>query len=131
MSENAAFARQCEDAGLLFIGPGSEVLDKLGDKVNARNIAIAARVPVLPGSDGPVDLAGAQAFMASLQGGAMMIKAVRGGGGRGIRVVNPGDDLDEAFTRAGSEATAAFGDGALYVERYDPWRWRRQCAPFG
>ncbi len=118
LSENAAFARQCEDAGLLFIGPGSEVLDKLGDKVNARNIAIAARVPVLPGSDGPVDLAGAQAFMASLQGGAMMIKAVRGGGGRGIRVVNPGDDLDEAFTRAGSEATAAFGDGALYVERY-------------
>jgi len=118
LSENAAFARACEDAGLTFIGPRPDVLDKLGDKVNARNIAIANGVPVLPGSDGPVDLAGARDFMAGLDGRAMMIKAVSGGGGRGVRVVESPGDLDEAFERASSEAAAAFGDGALYVERY-------------
>ena len=87
LSENAAFARACEDARLTFIGPRADVLEKLGDKVNARNIAKASGVPVLPGSDGAVDLAGARAFLGSLDGGAMMIKAVSGGGGRGVRVV--------------------------------------------
>ncbi|MBT4490778.1 MAG: ATP-grasp domain-containing protein [Rhodospirillaceae bacterium] len=118
LSENAAFARRCEDAGLCFIGPRTDVLDKLGDKAKARNIAKSAGIPVLPGSDGPVDLAGARDFMASLSGGAMMIKAVSGGGGRGVRVVETADELDEAFERAASEAAAAFGDGSLYVERY-------------
>jgi pyruvate carboxylase len=118
LSENAAFARACEDAGLTFIGPRADVLEKLGDKVNARNIAKANGVPVLPGSDGAVDLAGARAFLGSLDGGAMMIKAVSGGGGRGVRVVGEAAELDEAFERAASEAAAAFGDGALYVERY-------------
>ena len=118
LSENAAFARACEDAQLTFIGPRADVLEKLGDKVNARNIAKASGVPVLPGSDGAVDLAGARAFLGSLDGGAMMIKAVSGGGGRGVRVVGTVAELDEAFERAASEAAAAFGDGTLYVERY-------------
>ena len=118
LSENAAFARACEAAGLIFVGPRAEVLDKLGDKVKGRNIAAAAGVPVLAGSTGPVDLAGAQAFLTSLDGAPMIIKAVSGGGGRGVRVIHAADELAEGFERAASEAAAAFGDGALYVERY-------------
>ncbi|MBT4690201.1 MAG: ATP-grasp domain-containing protein [Rhodospirillaceae bacterium] len=120
LSENAAFARACEDAGLCFVGPSPDVLEKLGDKVKARNLAAQAGIPVLSGSMEAVDLAGAQAFRDELQGGALIIKAVSGGGGRGVRVVGAGDDLEAAVTRAASEAAAAFGDGSLYVERYLP-----------
>ncbi len=118
LSENATFARACDAAGLIFVGPRAEVLDKLGDKVKARNIAAAAGLPVLAGSPGPVDLAGAREFLVSLDGAPIIIKAVSGGGGRGVRVIHGADELDEAFERAASEAAAAFGDGALYVERY-------------
>ncbi len=118
LSENATFARACDAAGLIFVGPRAEVLDKLGDKVKARNIAAAAGLPVLAGSPGPVDLAGAREFLVSLDGAPIIIKAVSGGGGRGVRVIHGADELDEAFERAASEAAATFGDGALYVERY-------------
>jgi acetyl/propionyl-CoA carboxylase alpha subunit/acetyl-CoA carboxylase carboxyltransferase component len=115
LSESAAFARRCVEAGLTWVGPAPGLLELFGDKTAARAHARRLGVPVPAGSDGPVDLAGARAVAAACDG-PVMIKAVAGGGGRGIRVVAPGDDLAAAFARCRSEAGAAFGDGALYVE---------------
>ena len=118
LSENAAFARACAGAGLTFVGPSHAVLDTLGDKARARALAKGAGVPVIPGSSGETTAEEAQAFLASLpQGAAMMIKAVAGGGGRGMRAVEQGQDVAAPFARCRSEAQAAFGSGALYVER--------------
>lgn len=117
LSENAAFARLCAASGLTFIGPSPETLDLFGDKGAARRLAIATGVPVARGTDGAVDLAGAAQFMASLPpGSAAMVKAVSGGGGRGMRIVETPADLADAFARAASEAKAAFGADALYLE---------------
>ncbi|HLB22892.1 MAG TPA: biotin carboxylase N-terminal domain-containing protein, partial [Dehalococcoidia bacterium] len=121
LSENPAFAQQCADAGLTFVGPRPEILGLFGDKARARMLAERLGVPVLPGSDSPASLDHARAFLASLgEDGAMMIKAVAGGGGRGMRVVRAGDDLAEAHARCQSEAQSAFGDPAVYVEQLLP-----------
>ncbi len=118
LSENADFARACEAAGLTFVGPAPEVLDLLGDKAEARALARRCGVPVTQGLDQAVTLAQAQAFFKALgEGAAMMIKALAGGGGRGMRVVTRLEDLDEAFERCQHEALAAFGRGDLYVEQ--------------
>ncbi len=120
LAENADFARAVETAGLTFVGPAPETLEQLGDKVRARSLAETCGVPVLRGA-GPADLTSAGAFLAALpQGGALMIKAVNGGGGRGMRLVRGGAELEEALARASSEAAAAFGDPAVYVEEYLP-----------
>lgn len=117
LSENADFARKCAAAGVVFIGPSPEVLELMGDKRSARNVAIEAGVPVVPGSDGPVNTAAeAEAFVAGC-GYPIILKAAFGGGGRGMRVVRSADGLAEAFERASSEAKAAFGRGELFVER--------------
>ncbi|HZU77447.1 MAG TPA: biotin carboxylase N-terminal domain-containing protein, partial [Dehalococcoidia bacterium] len=117
LSENAAFARRCAEAGISFVGPRVEILELFGDKVRARLAAVEAGVPVLRGSERPVSLHDAEAFFAALgPGAAMMIKAVAGGGGRGVRVVERLDELDEAYTRCRSEARAAFGNDEVYVE---------------
>ncbi len=121
LSENAAFARRCAEAGITFVGPRVEILELFGDKVRARAAAAAAGVPVLPGTSGPTSLDEARAFFASLgEGAAMMIKAVAGGGGRGMRAVERLDQLDDAYVRCASEARAAFGNGDLYVEQLMP-----------
>ncbi len=121
LSENAEFARRCEDAGLTFVGPRVETLTLFGDKARARQVAESCNVPVLPGTAGPADLAAAVAFFDSLgDGAAMMIKAVAGGGGRGMRAVHARDDIEAAYTRCRSEAQAAFGNGDVYVERLIP-----------
>ncbi len=121
LSESAGFARGCADAGITFIGPLPETLDLFGDKTRARTFAEAAGVPVLPGSDGSVTLDGARQFFASLtQPAAMMIKAVAGGGGRGMRMVNTASEIDEAYERCASEARTAFGNGDIYVEQVLP-----------
>ncbi len=121
LSENAAFARMCEDAGVAFIGPGPEALELFGDKTAARRLAIRCGIPVLAGSDGPVTKVEAKAFFAELgDGGAVMLKAVAGGGGRGMRAVTRAGDLDAAFDRSSSEALKAFGSGDVYVERLMP-----------
>ena len=121
LAESAGFARRCEEAGLRFVGPTVETLALFGDKVRARMAASAADVPVLPGTDGPTSLEGAEAFFAALPtGGAMMIKAVSGGGGRGTRAVTSADEIATAFERCRSEAERAFGEGALYVEQLVP-----------
>ncbi len=118
LSENAAFARRCSEAGLTFVGPRPETLELLGDKVRARALAEEHGVPIVPGLSQPVDVATAEQFFASLPGGsAMVVKAVGGGGGRGMRVVRQASEVALAVERARSEAGAAFGNRDVYVER--------------
>jgi len=119
LSENAEFARRCIEAGLTFVGPRPDVLELFGDKARARALARRLHVPVLAGSDEEVDVAGATEFLTALgDGGTMMIKAVAGGGGRGIRAVSRSENVAEAFARARAEALAGFGLPGLYVERF-------------
>ncbi|CAN5826617.1 pyruvate carboxylase [soil metagenome] len=121
LSENAAFARACAQSGVIFVGPSPETLDLFGDKGQARALAARCGVPILPGTDGTTTLEEAKAFLAGLgAGGAMMVKAVSGGGGRGMRPARSADELEQAFERCASEALAAFGDGSLYVEQFLP-----------
>ncbi len=122
LSENAALARACADAGLVFVGPTPEQLELFGDKARARAHAGKNRAPVLSGTDGATDVAGVKAFFAkhgkSGHGkSGIVIKAIAGGGGRGMRIVTAEGDIADAFTRASAEAKAAFGNGDLYAER--------------
>jgi acetyl/propionyl-CoA carboxylase alpha subunit/acetyl-CoA carboxylase carboxyltransferase component len=115
LSENADLARRCAEAGLIFVGPTPEVLELFGDKARAREFAISCDVPVLPGTTGATSLDEAQAFAA--EQGPVMVKAVAGGGGRGMREVIDPDTLATAYENASSEAASAFGEGAVYVEK--------------
>ena len=129
LSERADFAMACAAAGMCFIGPKPEHLALFGDKASARKLAMSQQVPLMPGLDHAVSLAEAQAFFAAQQPGTphtsidspvatpIVIKAVGGGGGRGMRVVNTAADLPEAYARCVSEARAAFGVDGVYVER--------------
>ncbi len=118
LSENAEFAAACADAGLIFVGPSPDALDLFGDKSAAIELAANAGVGVLE-SSGVVGSADEAAAVCAALGDEVpiMLKAVAGGGGRGMRVVRPGDDLAGAFDRCASEALSAFGSGALYVEQ--------------
>jgi acetyl/propionyl-CoA carboxylase alpha subunit/acetyl-CoA carboxylase carboxyltransferase component len=121
LSENSAFARLCNNAGVVFVGPLPETLELLGDKVQARALAKRVGAPVLPGSPGAVTLEQAESFLAGLApGGAVMLKARAGGGGRGMREVRRLEDIAPAYARCRSEALQAFGNGDLYVEQYYP-----------
>ncbi|HYB89477.1 MAG TPA: carboxyl transferase domain-containing protein [Candidatus Binataceae bacterium] len=119
LSENASFARRSAEEGIKFVGPRPEMLALFGDKVKARALAERCGVPVLPGTAGPTSLDDAREFL-SLLGGSMMIKAVAGGGGRGMRAVHRLDEVEEAYKRCQSEAKAAFGNGDVYVEQLLP-----------
>ncbi|GIH96977.1 carboxyl transferase domain-containing protein [Planobispora siamensis] len=116
LSENAEFARRCAEAGIVFVGPAPGTLELFGDKAAARALAGRVGVPVAPGTAQAATLEEAEAFMASLEGGAAVVKALAGGGGRGMRVVRDRDGLAAAYAAAGAEALAAFGEGGLYVE---------------
>ena len=118
LSENPAFARACKDAGLTYIGPSVAALELFGDKSRARALAMANDVPVLRGTEQATTLDEAREFMSGLGGSAMIIKAVSGGGGRGVRVVTDLEMLAEAYQRSASEAEKAFGNDALYVEEF-------------
>ncbi len=120
LAENAEFAEQCEAAGLTLIGPGAETLRLFGDKASARALAARCQVPLVQGTEQAVTLEEAQAFMASLDGSGVMIKALSGGGGRGMRAVTDPAELEAAFQRCQSEAKAAFGNEAVYVEQLVP-----------
>ena len=121
LSENSAFSRLCNNAGVVFVGPAPETLVLFGDKVQARALAKRIGAPVLPGSVGSVTLEQAESFLSGLgPGGAVMLKARAGGGGRGLREVHKLEDMASAFERCRSEALQAFGDGELYVERFFP-----------
>ena len=117
LAENAPFAERCADAGLAFVGPSPTVLALFGDKVRARALAQSLDIPVVPGSDGPVASANDASAAAERLGYPVMLKAAAGGGGRGMRLVESAADMAEAFERCQSEARAAFGDGALFVEK--------------
>ncbi|RAL63112.1 hypothetical protein DID88_004195 [Monilinia fructigena] len=118
LSENAEFARNVEKAGLIFVGPSPTVIDALGDKVSAREIAIKAGVPVVPGTDGAVDKFEDVKKFTDEYGFPIIIKAAYGGGGRGMRVVRQQAELEDSFNRATSEAKSAFGNGTVFVERF-------------
>ena len=120
LSENPAFARACEKAGIVFIGPTPELLELLGDKTAARRLADSAGVPVLPGTEesisSPLE---ARKFAASI-GYPVIVKAAMGGGGRGMRVVRSEAELEQRLEEAQGEAKSAFGDASVFLEKYLP-----------
>jgi acetyl-CoA carboxylase, biotin carboxylase subunit len=118
LAENSAFAKRCAQEGVVFIGPSPEVIDQMGDKVKARQIMKAAGVPVVPGSDGILTSEEAVLKSAELIGYPFMLKAVAGGGGKGLRLVRSRRELSSAYRAVGSEASSSFGDARLYVEKY-------------
>lgn len=118
LSENAEFARKVEEAGIIFIGPSYKTINDLGDKVSARTLAIKANVPVVPGTEGPVEKYEDVKKFTDEYGFPIIIKAAFGGGGRGMRVVRDQESLKDSFERATSEAKSAFGNGTVFVERF-------------
>jgi len=116
LSENPEFVRACADNDLVFVGPSADVMERMGDKARAKTEMRAAGVPLVPGTEGGATVAEARAAAAEL-GYPVLLKAVAGGGGKGMRLVHADDELEAAFSTARSEAEAAFGDGTLYVEK--------------
>ena len=118
LSENAHFARACEEAGITFIGPKPELLEKMGDKVAAKKAADLAGVPTLPATPNPVSKPAEALKWGKKIGFPLIIKAAFGGGGRGMRVVNKEEDLKPMLEEAQGEAERAFGNSAVFLERY-------------
>jgi acetyl-CoA carboxylase biotin carboxylase subunit len=118
LSENARFAQACQDAGLIFIGPSPEVIAALGDKNRAREMMQKAKLPLVPGSDGPCPDLETALTLAQGIGYPVLIKAAAGGGGRGMRRANNADELASGFGQAQREAMAAFGSSSVYLEKY-------------
>ncbi|WP_020008756.1 pyruvate carboxylase [Salinicoccus albus] len=118
LSENKEFAKRCEEEGIVFVGPELRHLDMFGDKVKARETALSTGLPVIPGTDSAVEsFEEAEAFIAQ-HGYPIIIKAISGGGGKGMRIVNDDDDLRDSFDRAKSEAQKSFGNAEVYLEKY-------------
>ncbi|MCU0913057.1 MAG: acetyl-CoA carboxylase biotin carboxylase subunit [Planctomycetes bacterium] len=118
LAENINFAEICRDCGIGFVGPGVEAMRLLGDKVEARKLARKAKVPIVPGSEGVLANDAEAMKLANQIGYPIIIKAVAGGGGRGMRVVHNDISLRAAFNAAKTEAQAAFGDGSVYLEKF-------------
>ena len=117
LSERAAFARACQEAGLIFVGPPPSAIEAMGDKVRAKQIARAAGVPLVPGVDQELPTWQAAAQIAEEIGYPILIKASAGGGGKGMRIVRQPDEIESAFGGATREAAGAFGYGGVYVEK--------------
>ena len=118
LSENAQFARMVEEHGFTFIGPTPEHIEKMGDKVVAKQTVKELGLPVVPGSDGGVDTAAEGLKVAKDMGLPVIIKAASGGGGKGMQVVESEDEFEELFNRARTEAKANFGDDTVYIEKF-------------
>lgn len=118
LSENAKFARICRECNIKFIGPTPEMIELMGDKARARQMMIEADVPVVPGSEGTIDTAQDARVLAKRIGYPVILKAVSGGGGRGMRIVWNESEIEMAFNTASNEALSAFGDGSMYLEKY-------------
>jgi len=118
LSENAQFARACAEAGITFVGPRPEVLEQLGDKVTARGIAKKASVPVLSGGETPLKSIDEAKALAEKLGYPVIVKASMGGGGRGMRVVQTADKLQDAVESAQREAGTAFGVPDVFLEKF-------------
>lgn len=117
LSENSQFASMCEECNLTFIGPKSETIDAMGNKINARKLMIEAKVPVIPGSEGVLATVEEALAVAEKIGYPVMLKAAAGGGGKGIRKVMSKDELPAQFDSAQQEAKAAFNNGDMYIEK--------------
>src|SRR3954463_3975724 len=121
LAENAAFARACDEAGIVFIGPPASAIDAMGSKTRAREIMQEAGVPIVPGTTDPVEtVEDASKVIADSVGYPVAIKAAGGGGGKGFRVAESEDELEKAFEGASREGEKFFSDPTVYVERYLP-----------
>src|SRR4029434_5873451 len=120
LSENAAFAQACYEAGIIFVGPRPELLELMGDKVAARALTQKLKIPTLPGTEEPVTDRREALKVAAQIGFPLIIKAAFGGGGRGMRVVHKAGDLDALLDEAQGEAGRAFGNSAVFLEKYIP-----------
>ena len=118
LSENAEFARRCEEVGIEFIGPKSDMMDKLGDKIKSKIVAKSVGVPVIPGVEKPITDEEEAVEVAKMCGYPVMIKAAAGGGGRGMRIVRGEDEILTAFRNAKNEAKKAFGNDDMFIEKY-------------
>ncbi len=118
LAENTLFARRCEEEGITFIGPSAKHIQMFGDKVEARQTAIRAGIPVIPGTPEPIQTFQEAESFAEEHGYPIIIKAISGGGGRGMRIVHHADELVESLDRARSEAKSAFGNAAVYLEKF-------------
>jgi acetyl-CoA carboxylase, biotin carboxylase subunit len=117
LSERAEFARACEEAGIIFIGPPAQVIEDMGDKVRAKQLANHAGVPLVPGKDDEIPTWQEAAKIAEEIGYPVLLKAAAGGGGKGMRIVRNPSDIESAFGTASREAMAAFGNGGMYIEK--------------
>lgn len=118
LSENAEFAERLMERGLTWVGPSPDTLRRMGDKAEARSTAVTAGVPILPGSDGPVDSLDDAGRLADEIGYPVILKAASGGGGKGMRVAKNRAELEKAFAVASKEAESSFADGRLYLEKF-------------
>lgn len=118
LSENARFARMVKEAGLTFIGPSAEAMEMMGDKLSAKEAAKKYNIPLVPGSEGAVSDIKLATEIAEQAGYPVLIKASAGGGGKGMRIVESKEQLQESIQRAVSEAESAFGDGSVFIEKY-------------
>lgn len=118
LSENAEFARKCEENGITFIGPDSSIMEKLGDKINSKIVAHEANVPTIPGVEKALKTVKEAKAVAEKIGYPVMVKASNGGGGRGMRIVRRVEDLEIEFENARSESRKAFGEDLIFIEKY-------------
>ncbi len=118
LSENAAFARQVREAGLILVGPSPEAMEIMGNKLSAKAAALKYNIPMVPGTEEAITDVAVAKIRASEVGFPILIKAAAGGGGRGMRIVDRVEDFEEQMALAVSEATSAFGDGSVFIERY-------------
>ena len=118
LSENAEFARKCEENGITFIGPDSSIMEKLGDKINSKIVAHEANVPTIPGVEKALKTVKEAKLVAEKIGYPVMVKASNGGGGRGMRIVRREEDLEIEFENARSESRKAFGEDLIFIEKY-------------
>ena len=118
LSENPDFVRACEEAGLVFIGPSADLMDKMGDKISSKQMAIQCKVPIIPGVDHAVKYADEAKEIAQQVGYPVMLKASNGGGGRGMRIVESAEQMDKEFEEAKNESKKAFGDDKIFIEKY-------------
>ncbi|MBA2661620.1 MAG: acetyl-CoA carboxylase biotin carboxylase subunit [Bradymonadaceae bacterium] len=118
LSENATFAAQCAEAGIVFIGPTPSAIEAMGEKTHARQLMLEAGVPLVPGTQEPIEDVALIQRLAAEMGYPVLVKAAAGGGGKGMRRVERAEDLEAAFVGAKREALSAFGNGAVYLEKY-------------
>src|SRR3954462_3092397 len=116
LAENTSFVEACVDNDLVFVGPPADVMALMGDKISAKQAMRAADVPTVPGTEGATSVADVQQVAAEV-GFPLLLKATAGGGGKGMRLVNSADGIEDPYSMAAGEAEAAFGDGTMYVEK--------------